>query len=877
MRLLRLRLKNYRGVGSSEVQFGVRGLTIVEGPNEAGKTSLGEAIRILFEYPDSSKHKNVSAIRPVHRDAGPEIELEAESGPYHFTYFKRFCKKPETSLSITSPKSDSHTGREAHGRAEEILRNTIDVDLWKALCIQQGDAIEQANLSKQTSLSMALDAAAGGHQADPREESLFDKVRDEHARYFTERGGEKKDLQRSQKDLEESEQEVVLLTQQIQELEQDIERAATLRQELKRLNQQEQELRTDVAKYTESLDEIRRLEMALETTSLKLDSAKKSEEAARREKQVRQDLIDHVAKVRGALEKLDISSASSTELVREAECGLQQAESKSNMAEARRKDAETLLNLRRADHDYFNNKLHLEQLRERKERIDLAREKADLAEELLAKNQVDDVVLKAIQKAEHSLITAQAKLETGAPTLLLRGLADLDLQIEDQPATLSASEERRMSVPDRIRVTVPGSLQIEVTAGASASDLQKKVEVARQKLEKACNQAGVSNPGEAGKAFEERREALQAVERQKDVEADNLRDLAYDELERKVRVLGQSVPAYPSSRADKPALADDLESAAKYVRYADSELQEASAAWEQARAELDTARKTHEKLKERAQKEKVERNLKAEDVTRDEEKLTRSRANVSDDQLEARLSKATQTVRNEQDCVTSAETALRDKQPERIRALAETAAGSLRTVKEKRGAASTENTEVQTRLKVHGEEGLHEKLQAAQSKSDRLRNEDRALRRRAQAARLLYVTMKNERETARRAYVAPLKERIERLGHLLFNDSFTVDLTEDLTVASRAMDGSSVPFASLSGGTKEQISLISRLACAMTVSQDGGASLILDDALGYTDPERLKMMGAILATAAKECQIIILTCVPDRYSNVGEATVVRLG
>ena len=46
---------------------------------------------------------------------------------------------------------------------------------------------------------------------------------------------------------------------------------------------------------------------------------------------------------------------------------------------------------------------------------------------------------------------------------------------------------------------------------------------------------------------------------------------------------------------------------------------------------------------------------------------------------------------------------------------------------------------------------------------------------------------------------------------------------------------------------------------------------------GYTDPERLKLMGAVLARAGKECQVIILTCVPERYSHVGEATIVRLG
>ncbi len=63
---------------------------------------------------------------------------------------------------------------------------------------------------------------------------------------------------------------------------------------------------------------------------------------------------------------------------------------------------------------------------------------------------------------------------------------------------------------------------------------------------------------------------------------------------------------------------------------------------------------------------------------------------------------------------------------------------------------------------------------------------------------------------------------------------------------------------------------------SIAISIDG-ASLILDDALGYTDPERLKLMGAVLTKVGRECQIIILTCVPDRYNNVGEAKVVRLG
>jgi uncharacterized protein YhaN len=104
-----------------------------------------------------------------------------------------------------------------------------------------------------------------------------------------------------------------------------------------------------------------------------------------------------------------------------------------------------------------------------------------------------------------------------------------------------------------------------------------------------------------------------------------------------------------------------------------------------------------------------------------------------------------------------------------------------------------------------------------------------------------------------------------------------VEISEELQIASRTAKGVTVPFDSLSGGTREQLSLIFRLACSMIVAKDGGTPLLLDDALGYTDPERLRLMGAVLAKAAKECQVVIFTCVPDRYSNVGEAAIVSLG
>lgn len=403
MRFLYLRVANYRGISAAEIKIAQTGITLVQGPNEVGKTSLGEAIGILFEFPDSSKHRVVEAIRPVHRDEGPEIELQAESGPYAFTYFKRFYRKPQTKLTITRPNPENHTGREAHERAEAILRETLDIDLWKALTIQQGDAIQQPVLANQTSLSAALDKVAGGHPADPRVEGLFDKVREEYSRYYTERGAERKELTESRKVQTDAQIEVARIEEAIRDLEQDIDRAATLQRELGQLRCKEEELAKDVSLHTASLEEIGALESALSAARLKLETARKSEQVARRDKEARQGLIDAVAKAAKAHKDVEESSVMSLSALNHANGELKEAQTACNEADRVRREMDTLALLRRADFDYFNNMLHLEQLRERKERIDQARKNAAQAEDVLTRNRVDNRALKAIQDAERGV------------------------------------------------------------------------------------------------------------------------------------------------------------------------------------------------------------------------------------------------------------------------------------------------------------------------------------------------------------------------------------------------------------------------------------------------------------------------------------------
>ena len=877
MRFIHLRISNYRGIELVEVDFGPNGITLIQGPNETGKTSLNEAIGLIFEYLDSSKHRNVEAVKPVHVDAGPEVELTAESGPYLFTYFKRFLKKPETKLTIVKPKPENYTGREAHERAEAILRETLDIDLWKALCIQQGDAILQPDLSRQRSLSAALDKAAGGSPSEPQEEGLFDRAYLEYSNYYTERGGERKDLELARRAFTETEEEIASIKQAIQELNADIDRSALLQQQLRGFEQQESDISEELAKYTVALEEIAESESILSQAKLRLESALKTERSATRDQDDRVKLIEAVSRAAKDISEIEETRSASLPSLKQAEIGLEESHAALRKSEKEIRAAEEVAILRRADFDYFNNKLHLEQLQERKSRIDDARLTAAQAEATLLRNVVDSEALDLILDAERSFLVAVAQFQTGAPTVLLRALDNCLILVDDAEVHLSDGETRSISVADRSRISVPSMLDVEITAGASTEDLTLRVEEAQRSLENLCTKHGVSSPDNARKAHSSQQEARRDLDAKELVEKENLRDLTYDELAARLTELQQIVPDYLVARVSNPELCPDLDSAKQERLRAELLQREASEECESLRQAWDSAREVRDTLNTQQQESRVELDLRRNELNQLKEALQGAREDTSDQDIETAVIDARKAVASEEAEVRSAKASLEAINPGKTKALAETSEGSLRTLQKRKRAAEKELTEVQARLRIHGEEGLHERLQLTQAELERIKRDNASLFHRAIAAKCLFELMREERDKIRRAYVGPLKEKVEHLGRLVYDGSFQVEVNEDLQIVNRTIGNITVSFDSLSGGTQEQLSLIFRAACSMIVAEDGGVPLILDDTLGNTDPQRLHLMGAVLAKAAKDCQIVILSCVPDRYDNVGEATVVTIG
>jgi hypothetical protein len=179
------------------------------------------------------------------------------------------------------------------------------------------------------------------------------------------------------------------------------------------------------------------------------------------------------------------------------------------------------------------------------------------------------------------------------------------------------------------------------------------------------------------------------------------------------------------------------------------------------------------------------------------------------------------------------------------------------------------------RLQHAQADGRYEEMEAAARLLEEAESELMSTKQRADAVGLLWRKLNEYRDAARQTYVRPLKEAIERLGSIVFGSGFEVQIGDDWAILSRTLHGKTLPFNDLSVGAREQLGVLTRLAAAQIVSRQGGVPLIIDDALGFSDPSRLETMGAAIAAAGKLCQIIILTCTPGRFTHVGSAEVVR--
>ncbi len=875
MRLLRLRLANFRGVEEREVALLRDGVTVIVGPNEVGKSSMAEALDLLLTAPDSSGKAEVKAVKPVDRDAGPEVEAEIETGPYAFTYRKRYLRNPETVLQVTRPRPEQFTGREAHQRVEEILDQTLDRALWRALRIKQGESLGPASLAEAASLGQALDRAAGTVPEGQVETSLFDLAKDEYEQYWTATGKAKGDWPLREAV---SQQQTALdgLEAQLRAVAADVERSADLTAEYARLLAAKDPEEARVAELEARWRQIEglardvdRLEEAEKAARLAADRAA---EASRARAAAIDDLARAAAERRrqqDAVEGAAPALASSRERAERAAAVLAAERAARTAADARARAA-------RGDVEYLRAQAVLTELTGRREALSAARAAYAEADATARANPVDEAALEAVRSADRELQVARALFDAGRPTVTLAALQGLTVLVDGAPTPLEAGASERRRVADRLTVEVPGLLQVEVAAGAGDTALADRAASAEQALYAACERAGVADVASAEAAAAARREAMAVRSEQRRRIADLLAGEEPDRLDARIAMAERRIAGYLDARAAEAPVPADEEAAAAAADAAERSADAARTAEAAAEAEDRAAREQLTAREVAAREAAVRLDLAERDVAARESALAAARAATPDDALADALARSVAVQEAAISATAAARAALDGAGPDVARTLLDNARQVLDGLASRLRDVEIAQAEVRARLRDHGEDGLGERRDAALSARDAAAGELARWTQRAEARKTLFEALKIARDAAHLAYVGPLRDTLTALGRVVFGPSLALDVGEDLRVRSRTLEGRTVPYESLSIGAREQLGVLVRLAGAMLVAQDGGVPVMLDDALGFSDPRRLEAMGAVLSLAGASCQVIVLTCHPERYRHVGGARTVAL-
>lgn len=182
-------------------------------------------------------------------------------------------------------------------------------------------------------------------------------------------------------------------------------------------------------------------------------------------------------------------------------------------------------------------------------------------------------------------------------------------------------------------------------------------------------------------------------------------------------------------------------------------------------------------------------------------------------------------------------------------------------------------TRLQIELEAAGAQGLDERralLARDLAAAERRQNE---LARRARALDLLLGRLRDKRRALTQRLQAPLQKHLNHYLGLLFPGA-RIAIDDSLSPGPLTREGAggseSGEVEALSFGAREQMGVIARLAYADLLREAGRPTLvILDDALVHSDAARLDRMKRVLFDAATRHQILLFTCHPENWRDLG--------
>lgn len=924
MQLTRIQLSQFRKFrGALDIRDLSPGLNLFTGPNEAGKSTIAAAIRAAF----FERHRSNAAqeFRPEgDSSATPSIALEFHTGGTQYRLSKQFLGRKRCTLEFDGRKLD---GDDAEDHLAGLLgyqyagKGRSKAEHWGIpglLWIEQGNSheLDSAIAHAVEHLRTALGGDAG-RQSEESDLVLSSVMQQRNALLTPSGGAPRGDYAQAQANVAQLQEALQAIRNEVRDYRDKVDRLADLqaRHAADEAAQPWQTAHAQQQQAQQQLQETRQLDHSLQELLVRQRDLR---ETAR----LLQDQLQHLATRQQTIAQRQAAVTQATDALHLADAAVQHWQQRHAQAAQTRQQTQTALErmhqaARLADliRERQDSLRQLDAAGRRLEQADEANRSLQALQAALADLPADDKPLTRLRDCTRRLDELRIRQQANATRLQFALHDGATLTLDAEP--LHGSGERLLTADATLELPGTGTLRIRpggeglealrdehdtlarqsdtLLAQLGAASLQdaetRHLRAIQLRADSAMRQESLRlHAPEGADALRIQLASLQArlsgldariaSERQAiaashgadgsaDIGADGSADTKVDAgagVDSSIRDSGAGsgngdAPIDTSAAANDTPAAMDLSQAQAAHQHAQTALDDAREQLHQAQLRAGAARTQHEHAEREQQAA-----LLAIDAEQDRSQNEQWQRRLTD--IQAELAQADVQAGILQQKIAQARPDILQQDVERYRLSAD---GLLQQHRQRHDAI----LRLEAELQALGAHGLDEReAELAQTLAQAQRSAE-ALARRARALDHLQQLLRDRQQAATQALQAPLQAHLRHYLDLLFPGaelSLGDALSPD-TLRRRLPDGMRADLiATLSHGAREQIGVIGRLACADLLRAAGRPTLlILDDALVHTDEVRLAQMKRILFDAATRHQILMFSCHPSWWLDLGIA------
>ena len=860
------------------------GLNVVVGPNEMGKSTLLDALRAALFEKYSSRAKPIVALQNDRNKAGPVVELvfELDEGVHRVT--KRFVKKPYARLSCPD-------GRTLEGdAAEDTLRSLLGFDepgktgtkaetlgMWNVLWVQQGQSLGALDLpeSARSNLHSALESEVGTVLGGRRGRALPQAIEKQLGELVTSHSKPRS----AYKDLIEKtdalQSELEGLSTRRHELAKTLDDLEEAQDTLVRLStgdhdQADQTDLTDVRKRHRQLTE---LEVRIAAAGSDLELRTRNLGQANNTQTERAGLKETISAEERAVEQAGQRLENVRQQEKDGRSQLDALRAGVRETEAEVTQADGVVSQQRRTLAGVERQARIRELESRCGKAQAADKRRHKAQQGAAAILVTDEVLEVIRGVAKELETVESRLSAAATRIVFDMTPEALSGIEIDGQTLSAEQPSAQAV-EPVTIAIPDYGRITIEPAIKDRDkLLGQQRDTKVTLKNALQAGGIKTVNEAEDQYTRRQKLLQTAELARQ-EAE-LHAPATDDHDAGAQALSgyieglRKILAREMADLDAKRLPEHAEAAAA-LRAAVEHAEDARRAVDTARATLAGPEKTLSQFHTELGTVKARYDDGKERLETLRRELAAAEQELPDDQIQERIDVAQVELSEQEATFAGLEAQRTDETIPQLEARIARLDRAIQDRRDKRGNLKEKIAGLRSHVEALEGAGLDEAIQQKARELEFCEEEHRRTAREVQVLSLLLSTLRAAEQDAKERYLSPVLNRVRPYLQLLFPGA-EITIDEDLHIVGVVREvGYEEAFNHLSMGTQEQIAVLIRLAFAeMLVEQGHPATVILDDALVFSDDRRMKRMFDILNMAARNVQVIIFTCREQLFEELG--------